>query len=118
MRTGRSWTHCCGSSPLQKQKWHGPLLRRGRGGQVNSFIGFKPARWAAIKPEFLKEITFLAYHAKAHSVAADAARRLVAARGNDSDRMLMAEVFTAAGLPWLGASSRRSLFTVSPWGPT
>jgi len=72
----------------------------------------------SIKPEFLKEITFLAYHAKARSVAADAARRLVTARGNDGDRMLMAEVFTAAGLPWFGGSPRRSLPAVPPWGPT
>ncbi|QIG94454.1 MULTISPECIES: tetratricopeptide repeat protein [Bradyrhizobium] len=89
------------------------LAAAGAGRASELFHWLQARKVGSIKPEFLKEITFLAYHAKAHSVAADAARRLVAARGNDSDRMLMAEVFTAAGLSWLGASSRRSL-TVSP----
>jgi tetratricopeptide (TPR) repeat protein len=71
----------------------------------------------SIKPEFLKEITFVANHANARSVAAEAARRLVATRGNDSDRMLMAEVFGAAGLPWRDVSPRRSLPTAPRWGP-
>jgi tetratricopeptide (TPR) repeat protein len=82
------------------------------------FYWLQARQVGSIKPEFLKEITFLANHAKARSVAADAARRLVTARGNDSDRMLIAEVFTAAGFPWLGGSLRRSLPAVLPSGPT
>jgi hypothetical protein len=94
------------------------LAAAGAGRASELFHWLQTRKVGSIKPEFLKEITFLASNAKAHSVASDAARRLVAARGNDSDRMLMAEVLTAAGLPWPGGFSRRSLFTVSPWGRT
>ena len=52
-------------------------------------------------------------------------RYFVARRHKDSPELrsflfgdLMAEVLTAAGLPWPGGFSRRSLFTVSPWGRT
>ena len=94
------------------------LAAAGAGRASELFYWLQARSVGSIKPEFLKEITFVANHAKARSVAADAARRLVTTRGNDSDRMLMAEVFTAAGLPWRGVSPRRALPTVLPRGPT
>jgi cellulose synthase operon protein C len=49
--------------------------------------------------DFLKQLIFLAVGRNDHTLAARAATRLVAARGNDSDRMLLAEVRTSFGIP-------------------
>jgi tetratricopeptide (TPR) repeat protein len=54
-----------------------------------------------ISTVFLREIIFLAADRKVYNVALKAAARLSVERGSDSDRMLLAELQTIVGVPWV-----------------
>jgi hypothetical protein len=58
-----------------------------------------------LSPDFVKQLVFAATHVKAFDLAAEAAGRLVAERGSDSDRLLMAETFVTSGRPLVRMSA-------------
>jgi hypothetical protein len=76
----------------------------GRENDVRTWL--RSVNRATLSPPFLRDLVFIAMDGKAFDAAADGAQRLVAVRGLDSDRMLLAEATAAAGRPWVRLAPR------------
>jgi tetratricopeptide (TPR) repeat protein len=66
-----------------------------------------------LAPDFLKQLVFLAVSKNDPNLAALAASRLVSTRGNNNDRMLLAEIRSAFGIPWSRSVSEPATSTMS-----
>jgi tetratricopeptide (TPR) repeat protein len=86
-------------------EWAWALAATGAGDGAGVVAWLKQGGILTASPELLRELVLLAWRNRLDSVAAIGAARLVEIRGNDADRMLLAEIRAVTQRPWLNRGS-------------
>jgi hypothetical protein len=88
-------------SPEADQAWAMAAIMSSHAPKVKAWLRETET---SLTPDMLQELVYTATKAHAYALASDLAGLLVARRGTDADRLLLAEVRIAAGRPWVQVS--------------
>jgi tetratricopeptide (TPR) repeat protein len=89
-------------SPEAEQAWAMTAIMSSNASKVQAWLN---GTETSQTPDMLQELIYTAINAQAYGLASDLAMVLVARRGTDADRLLLAEVRIAAGRPWVQVST-------------
>lgn len=87
-----------------ERAWALTALASGKSHAVARWLQDEIANDLDLSPAYLKDMVHLATRVQGYGLAADLAEELVARRGTDADKLLLAHARLAAGRPWTTAS--------------